>query len=170
MGEATSTGLGIIQRAVERIDVVLRGHDDEWKDMGEDEGSVGITQGTDVRYPTVTGDGAGGRPSLPRTAYQSQLVDAFLRSPGNEVVFLPTGFGQDVVVDAIIEAMVNQHPDKHVVLCVVRPAQALSHAARLSAALPNVPVGSYAGGDFLYDFPAEFEKNKVLVFTAGKLF
>lgn len=157
-----------IQRAVAKINAVLSSGSDEWKDEGvEDgrEGFVGEPDGADIKYPTVT-DRA--KESVPRTAYQAQLVDAFLRSPGNEVVFLPTGFGHDVVVDAIVDAMANQRPDKHVVICVVRPAQALSHAARLSAALPNVAVGSYAGGDFLYDFPSEFEKNRVLVFTAGE--
>jgi hypothetical protein len=161
-----------IQRAVANINAVLSSGGDEWKDGGVEgrrEGFVGEPDGADIKYQTVT-DRA--KESVPRTAYrtayQAQLVDAFLRSPGNEVVFLPTGFGHDVVVDAIVDAMANQQPDKHVVICVVRPAQALSHAARLSAVLPNVAVGSYAGGDFLYDFPSEFEKNRVLVFTAGE--
>ena len=100
--------------------------------------------------------------------YQSQLVDAFLRSPGNEVLFLPTGLGECSVVDAIAASMLHRHPHQHIVICVVRPAQALSHAARLRASL-GVTVGAFCGGDFLYNFEEDFKTNKVLVFTAGLL-
>lgn len=91
-----------------------------------------------------------------------------MRSPGNEVLFLPTGLGESNVVDEIARQMLQRFPDKHVVLCVVRPAQALSHADRLRAAL-GVPVGAFCGGDFLYNFEEEFKRNKVVVFTAGLL-
>jgi hypothetical protein len=64
--------------------------------------------------------------------------------------------------------MLQRFPDKHVAFCVIRPAQALSHADRLRAAL-GVPVGAFCGGDFLYNFEEEFKKNKVVVFTAGLL-
>ena len=102
-------------------------------------------------------------------AYQSQLVDSFLhRSTGNEVLFLPTGLGECAVTDAIAAGMLERHPSKHIVVCVVRPAQALSHADRLRAAL-GVPVGAFCGGDFLYDFEEQFKRNRVLVFTAGLL-
>lgn len=100
--------------------------------------------------------------------FQTQLVDSFMRSPGNEVLFLPTGLGECTVVDEIARQMLQRFPDKHVAICVVRPAQALSHADRLRAAL-GVPVGAFCGGDFLYDFEEEFKKNKVVVFTAGLL-
>lgn len=100
--------------------------------------------------------------------FQTQLIDSFMRSPGNEVLFLPTGLGECTVVDEIARQMLQRFPDKHVAICVVRPAQALSHADRLRAAL-GVPVGAFCGGDFLYDFEEEFKKNKVVVFTAGLL-
>lgn len=100
--------------------------------------------------------------------YQSKLVDSFLRSPGNEILFLPTGLGECAVTDAIARGMLERHPSKHIVVCVVRPAQALSHANRLRAAL-GVPVGAFCGGDFLYNFEEEFKHNRVLVFTAGLL-
>jgi hypothetical protein len=100
--------------------------------------------------------------------YQTQLVDSFMRSPGNEVLFLPTGLGECNVVDEIARQMLQRYPDKHVALCVVRPAQALSHADRLREVL-GVPVGAFCGGDFLYNFEEEFKKNKVVVFTAGLL-
>ena len=80
-----------------------------------------------------------GAPDAP--PYQTQVVDAFLRSPGNEVTFLPTGLGELAVVDAIARGMLDRHPSKHVLVCVIRPAQALSHAERLRASL-GVPVGA----------------------------
>ena len=104
----------------------------------------------------------------PTPVYQSQLADSFLHSRGNEVLFLPTGLGECAVVDAIAKGMLKKHPKKHIVVCVVRPAQALSHADRLRIAL-GVPVGAFCGGDFLYDFAEEFARNRVLVFTAGLL-
>jgi len=107
-------------------------------------------------------------PAATLPLFQTQLVDSFMRSPGNEVLFLPTGLGECTVVDEIARQMLQRFPDKHVVFCVIRPAQALSHADRLRAAL-GVPVCAFCGGDFLYDFGEEFKKNKVVVFTAGLL-
>lgn len=72
--------------------------------------------------------------------YQQQLLQNFTKSTANEVMFLPTGFGVSQVVDAIIKRTLASQPDKHVVVVVVRPSQALSHAARLSATL-EAPVG-----------------------------
>ena len=125
--------------------------------------------------PTLTAVGTSGDAPSPSTApvaalptYQSQLVDSFLRSRGNEVLFLPTGLGECAVVDAVAKGMLDRHPNKHIVVCVVRPAQALTHAERLRTDL-GVPVGAFCGGDFLYDFGTEFKRNKVLVFTAGLL-
>jgi len=71
----------------------------------------------------------------PLLAFQLQVVSAFLRSPSNQLVFLPTGMGGTAVVDAIVGSTLERHPNKHVVVCVVRPAQALTHAERLRAAL-----------------------------------
>jgi len=65
-----------------------------------------------------------------------------MRSPGNEVAFLPTGLGQCSLVDEISRNMLERYPEKHVVVCVVRPAQALSHADRLRAALRGTPVAA----------------------------
>eukprot|EP00890_Picochlorum_soloecismus_P002237 jgi/Picsp_1/3013/NSC_01235-R1_endoribonuclease dicer len=107
----------------------------------------------------------GGKP-----AYQTQMIDKIIKSPGNEIVFLPTGLGESAIVDSVIAQMLEKHPDKHVVICVLRPAQALSHAARIRKSLGSLAkVGAYCGGDFLYKFEEEFEKNNVLVFTAGLL-
>lgn len=99
-------------------------------------------------------------------SYQTQVADSFIHTNGNEIIFLPTGFGCNAVVDSMARSSLARHPSKHIVICVLRPAQALSHAARLRSAL-EVPVGAYAGGDFLYNFEQEFILNRVLVFTAG---
>jgi hypothetical protein len=119
-------------------------------------------------YTTSTPPSVPAATSTPLPLFQTQLVDSFMRSPGNEVLFLPTGLGECNVVDEIARQMLQRFPDKHVALCVVRPAQALSHADRLRAVL-GVPVGAFCGGDFLYNFEEEFKRNKVVVFTAGLL-
>lgn len=143
-------GLHSLQQAIEGIKAALPSNLNEEK------------AGTIAAAPACTLPPA----SLP--SYQAQVIDAFLRSPGNEVAFLPTGMGQNTVADAITRGMLERFPKKHVVVCVVRPAQALSQAERLRAVL-DVPVAAFCGGDFLYDFPAEFARNRVLVFTAGLL-
>lgn len=82
--------------------------------------------------------------ALPATTqlepYQQHLFDGYFKSTANEILFLPTGFGANSVVDGIIHRTLTDQSDKHVVVVVVRPSQALSHAARLSQAL-NVDVG-----------------------------
>jgi hypothetical protein len=149
----------LLQRAVDALEPVYgsttshNSHADVSQPSGDESPSISISPSP----PAAT---------LP--LYQTQLVDSFMRSPGNEVLFLPTGLGECNVVDEIARQMLQRFPDKHVALCVVRPAQALSHADRLRAAL-GVPVGAFCGGDFLYDFEEEFKKNKVVVFTAGLL-
>lgn len=70
---------------------------------------------------------------------QRQMVSSFMRSPSNQLIFLPTGLGGTAVVDAIVGSTLERHSDKHVVVCVVRPAQALTHAERLRTAL-GVPA------------------------------
>lgn len=75
----------------------------------------------------------GGKPT-----YQTQMIDKIIKSPGNEIIFLPTGLGESVVVDSVIAQMLERHPDKHVVICVLRPAQALSHAARIRKSLGSL--------------------------------
>jgi hypothetical protein len=67
--------------------------------------------------------------------YQQALLDAYYKSTANELMFLPTGFGVSAVVDAAIARSLVAAPTRHVVVVVVRPSQALSHAARLSHAL-----------------------------------
>jgi hypothetical protein len=112
------------------------------------------------------------KPTLERTyqeeraKYQTQIADSFVHNQGNEIIFLPTGFGCNAVVDSMARSSLARRPTKHIVVCVLRPAQALSHAARLRSEL-GVEVGAYAGGDFLYNFEHEFAHNRVLVFTAG---
>ena len=124
--------------------------------------------------------------------WRHQMIEQIIKSPGNEITFLPTGLGQMKVVDEVIDTMLSRFPEKHVVVCVLRPAQVLSGAQRLRRSLKgHVSVGAYVvgvnvlvcmcvllycrgfcrycGGDFLYDFPKEFEQNRVLVFTAGLL-
>lgn len=100
--------------------------------------------------------------------YQSQVADAFIKSRGNEIVFLPTGLDIYSVLDKVIADNLQRHPSKHVVIVVTRPAHALSFSHRLQRRL-GIKSGAYCGGDYLYDFPKEFEANKVLVFTAGLL-
>ena len=102
--------------------------------------------------------------------FQVQMIEQIMKSPGNEILFLPTGMGQNRIVDVVIQRMLDQYPGKHVVVCVLRPGQALSQAERLRCSLhEDVCIGAYCGGDFLYDFPREFQTNRVLVFTAGLL-
>lgn len=113
--------------------------------------------------------------------FQSQMIDHIIKSNSNEIMFLPTGLGQGTVVNAVIKRMLLTEPKKHVILCAARPGQVLSFAVRLQSYFDaifsdstnifedRVSVGAYCGGDFLYDFPKEFEQNRILVFTAGLL-
>jgi hypothetical protein len=80
-------------------------------------------------------------PSAALQPYQEQLVSEFMHSPGNEIIFLPTGLGAAAVVDAAAARSLARHTSKHVIVCVVRPAQALTHADRLRSSL-GVPVAA----------------------------
>lgn len=73
-----------------------------------------------------------------KPAYQTQMIDKIIKSPGNEIFFLPTGLGESAIVDSVIAQMLERHPEKHVVICVLRPAQALSHAARIRKSLGSL--------------------------------
>ena len=73
-----------------------------------------------------------------KPAYQTQMIDKIIKSPGNEIFFLPTGLGEGAIVDSVIAQMLKKHPDQHVVICVLRPAQALSHAARIRKSLGSL--------------------------------
>lgn len=132
-------------------------------------GGVGDRFGERVRVPD--GDKGDDRGLL--LPFQVQMIDHILKSASNEIMFLPTGLGQENVVNAVIRRMLSAEPGKHVVLCAARPGQVLSHAARLRRYFDSeetaVSVGAFCGGDFLYDFPKEFEENRILVFTAGLL-
>lgn len=74
--------------------------------------------------------------------YHTQMIEKIMKSPGNEIMFLPTGLGDALVVDSVISQTLKQVPDKHVVICVLRPAQALTYAQRLRRNL-RVAVGAY---------------------------
>lgn len=79
--------------------------------------------------------------------FRHQMIEQIIKSPGNEITFLPTGLGQMKVVDAVIDTMLSRFPEKHVVVCVLRPAQVLSGAQRLRRSLKGrVPVGAYVVG------------------------
>jgi hypothetical protein len=83
--------------------------------------------------PAAAAAAAAAAPEL--QPYQEQVVSSFMRSTGNEVIFHPTGLGAAAVVDAVVARTLARHPAQHVVVCVVRPAQALAHAARMQASL-----------------------------------
>lgn len=77
-------------------------------------------------------------------SFRNQMIEQIVKSPGNEITFLPTGLGQMRVVDAVIDTMLSRFPEKHVVVCVLRPAQVLSGAQRLRRSLKgHVSVGAY---------------------------
>lgn len=78
-----------------------------------------------------------------RARYHDQMVERIGKSRGNEICFLPTGLGVSSVVDRLIQQSLEKVPKKHVIVCVLRPAQALSHAARIRRALGTVSVGAY---------------------------
>lgn len=119
-----------------------------------------------------TGDGNGRTDDAAGRAvhapYQAELINSISNCPGNCVTFLPLGLGLRSVVDSVLVRAVAQHPGKHVLLVVDRPAHALSHAQRLRTEL-GLPTAVFCGGDFLYSFPQQFQTSRVLVFTAGLL-
>jgi hypothetical protein len=113
----------------------------------------------------AAGSGGGGSTLA---LHQAELIDAVAGCPTNCVTFLPLGLGLRPVIDAVLSRAAAQHPDKHVLVVVDRPAHALSHAQRLKAEL-GLPTAVFCGGDFLYSFQQQFQSSRVLVFTAGLL-
>ncbi|GAB4815349.1 hypothetical protein N2152v2_002395 [Parachlorella kessleri] len=108
-----------------------------------------------------------GVPAAPAT-YQLSMAGRFMAGSGNHVAYLPIGMGMQGVVEEVLRRTLRAEPDRHAVLVVDRPAQALGAAARLRRAL-DVNVAVFCGGDFLYAFKEEFAGSRVLVFTAGLL-
>lgn len=99
--------------------------------------------------------------------FRHQMIEQIIKSPGNEITFLPTGLGQLKVVDAVIDTMLSRFPEKHVVVCVLRPAQVLSGAQRLRRSLKGrVPVGAYVVGVYVSCICAYYYRNGG-IFCAG---
>lgn len=79
---------------------------------------------------------------IPQTSWQRHLAAACVAglADGNLMIALPVGLGMRAVVEEVVRQSLAREGSRQVVLVQDRPAQALSCAARLRAAL-SCPVG-----------------------------